>query len=223
MHQVVSPDEDAGQELGLLVGRAVLDQRRAHLTIGEPDRGDRCAGRDQLLADDQPVDRRLAAAAELDRPRHPDPTVGRHLLGELLREAVDPRIVVPAVPLDRLGRRPSGPARGGLSARVSRRSPSRASVDAIICPLSQGVPVGRASVDTSERQVDHHLHVHRRGAGAGHATRCSRSSKRSPERPTSRSRRGTSRSPDASWRRSPTASPTTSGSVTRSPNSATWR
>ncbi len=95
--------EDAGQELGLLVGRAVLDQRRPHLTIGEPDRGDRCPGRDQLLADDQPVDGRLAAAARLHRPRHPDPAVRRHLDGELLGEAVDPRIVVPAVPLDRLG------------------------------------------------------------------------------------------------------------------------
>ena len=94
--------QDPGKELGLLVGGAVLDERRAHLPIGEPHRGDRGAGGDQLLADDQPVDRRLPTATELGRPGHADPTVRRHLLGEVLRVAVDPRVVVAAVPLDGL-------------------------------------------------------------------------------------------------------------------------
>ena len=95
--------EDAGQELGLLVGPAEGDQRRAHLAVGEPHRGDRRAGRDELLGDDQPVDRRAPAAAELGRPRQADPAERRHLLGELVRVAVDPRVVVPPEAGDRVG------------------------------------------------------------------------------------------------------------------------
>ena len=129
--------QDAGQELGLLVGGAVLDQRRPHLAVGEPDRRDRRPGGDQLLADDQPVDGRLAAAAELGRPRHPDPTVGRHLDGELLGEPVDPRIVVPAVPLDGLVGDLPGLLAQGCAARASSRSPSLASVDAAASRFSQ--------------------------------------------------------------------------------------
>ena len=107
--------EDAGEELGLLIGGAVVDQRRPHLPVGEPHRGDRCAGGDQLLADDQPVDRRLAAAAELDRPRHADPAVGGHLLRELLREPVDPRVVVAPVAFHRIDGDLAGlVAKGGL-------------------------------------------------------------------------------------------------------------
>ena len=95
--------EDLRQELGLLVGAAVGDQRRAHLPVGEPRRGDRGAGLDHLLADDQAVDRRLAAATELGRPGQPDPAVLGEHLGEVLGVAVDPRVVEPAVPGDAVG------------------------------------------------------------------------------------------------------------------------
>jgi hypothetical protein len=88
------------QEFGLLVRRAVFDERRAHLPVGEPDRGDRRPGGDQLLADEEAVDRRLATATELGGPGHADPSVRRHLLGEFLGVAVDPRVVVPTEPLD---------------------------------------------------------------------------------------------------------------------------
>ena len=101
--------QDAGEELGRLLGRAVGDQRRAHLPVGEPRRGDRGAGRDHLLGDDQPLDRRPAAPAELDRPGHADPAVGGELAGELLGEAVDPRVVGPAVAVDRLLGHLAGP------------------------------------------------------------------------------------------------------------------
>ena len=95
--------EHAREELGLLIGRAVVDQRRAHLAVREPQRGDGGAGGDEFLADDQAVDVRAPAAAVLGRPGHPDPAVGGHLLREVLREAVDPRIVVASVPLHRIG------------------------------------------------------------------------------------------------------------------------
>ncbi len=121
--------QDAREELGLLIRRAVVDQGRAHLAVGEPHRRDRGTGGDQLLADDQPVDGRLAAATELDRPGHADPAVRGHLLREVLREPVDPRVVVAAVALDRLGGDLAGVAREGRSARVSSRSPSPSSVE----------------------------------------------------------------------------------------------
>ena len=95
--------QDLRQELGLLVGAAVGDQRRTHLAVGEPHAGDRGAGLDQLLADDQPLDRRAAAATELGRPGHPDPAVGGQLAGELLRVAVDPRVVRPTQSSNRIG------------------------------------------------------------------------------------------------------------------------
>ena len=104
MHHVVVAAQDARQERLLLIGPAVGDQRRAHLTVGEPHRRDRRAGRDQLLGDDQPVDRRTALTTELGRPRETDPAERGELLGELLREAVDPRVVVAPVPGDRVAR-----------------------------------------------------------------------------------------------------------------------
>ena len=103
MHHVVSPDRIRGRNSCLLVGSSVGDQRRAHLAVGEPERGDRSAGLDHLLADDQSLDRRSPAPAEVLRPGHADPALRRHFLGELLRVAVDPRVVVPAEPGDRLG------------------------------------------------------------------------------------------------------------------------
>ena len=103
MHHVVSPARMPGQELGLLVGAAERDQGRPHLAVGEPHRRDRGPGGDQLLADDQPVDRRPAAAAVLGRPGEPDPAEGGELLGELGRVAVDPRVVGAAEPGDGVG------------------------------------------------------------------------------------------------------------------------
>ena len=95
--------EDPGQELGLLVVAAVGDQRRAHLAVGEPHRGDRRTGRDQLLGDDQAIDGRASAAAELGGPGQPDPAEGGHLLGELVGVAVDPRVVEASEPSHRVG------------------------------------------------------------------------------------------------------------------------
>ena len=96
--------EDAGQELGPLILTPEGDQRRAHLPVGEPHRRDRRSGGDQLLADDQPVDRRTAATAVLGRPGQPDPSAGGELGGDVLGVAVDPRVVVPPEPRDGVGR-----------------------------------------------------------------------------------------------------------------------
>ncbi len=75
--------QDAGEQLADLLGRAVGHQRRAHLPVGEPRRGEGRTGRDHLLGHDQPLDRRPAAPAELDRPGHADPAVRGELAGEL--------------------------------------------------------------------------------------------------------------------------------------------
>ena len=74
--------EDARQVLVALVLATEGDQRRPHLPIGEPHRGDRGPGRDQLLADDQAVDRRAARPAVLGRPGEPDPSAGGELAGD---------------------------------------------------------------------------------------------------------------------------------------------
>ena len=93
--------EDPRQERRLLRRCAVGDQRRAHLAIGEPHRRDRGTRRDHLLGHDQPVDRRPPASSELGRPGHPDPSDRPELTGELLREPVDPGVVLPPVPRHR--------------------------------------------------------------------------------------------------------------------------
>ena len=111
--------EDAGEELGLLIGATEGDQGRPHLPVGEPHRRDRGARGDQLLADDQPLDGRPAAAAVLDGPGEPDPAEGGELLGELGGEAVDPRVVGPAEPGDGVG----GDLPGLVPQRVLLRRP----------------------------------------------------------------------------------------------------
>jgi len=103
--------QDLGQKLGLLIGPSVCDQRRPHLPVGEPEGGDRGACFDHLFANDQSLDCRSPAAAELRRPRHSDPSVRGHLFGELLGVAVDPRIVMAAETCDRL----SGDLAGSLA------------------------------------------------------------------------------------------------------------
>jgi hypothetical protein len=102
-----APGGFARQHLGqvaiALVGRPERDERRPHLPIGEPGRGDRRAGGDERLAHQQSLDRRTASAPELDRPRHADPIMRRELSGELARVPAQPRVVEPSVARHRIG------------------------------------------------------------------------------------------------------------------------
>ena len=111
--------QDAGQELVALVLAAEGDQRRTHLTIGEPHRRDRCPGDDQLLADDQPVDRRAATTAVFGRPGEADPPALGELAGDLRRVPVDPRVVVSPEAADGVG----GEVAGLLTQRLLLRRP----------------------------------------------------------------------------------------------------
>ena len=52
--------DDVGQEAPALLRRAVLQERRADLAVGEPRRRHRCAARDQRLEHDEPLERRCA-------------------------------------------------------------------------------------------------------------------------------------------------------------------
>ena len=87
-----------------MIGGAVGEQRRPHLTIGEPGSGDGCTGPDEFLAHDEAIDRWAGrAAVGVVGPGHADPTAARQFLGELLRIAVDPRIVLTTEAGDRVG------------------------------------------------------------------------------------------------------------------------
>ncbi len=100
MHHVVVARQNAGEERGALLVGAVADEGGAHLPVGEPHGRDRRTRGDQFLTHDQAIDRWPAAATELLGPCHADPPVGGHLPGNVLREAVDPRVVVSPVERD---------------------------------------------------------------------------------------------------------------------------
>jgi hypothetical protein len=85
--------DDAGQpSLALGVG-PVLEQRRAHLPIGEPRGGDRRTRADQGLEHHEPLQGRPPAPAVLHRPGHAQPTPLAQLLGEGPVVADDPAVV----------------------------------------------------------------------------------------------------------------------------------
>ena len=100
MNQTISDlDEFFPYKVIQIVG-AEGDERGAHLSVGEPHAADRGTGGDELLADDESVDRRTATSAELPRPRHADEALCGEFAGELAHVAVDPRVVPPAVTFD---------------------------------------------------------------------------------------------------------------------------
>src|SRR5205814_1147790 len=72
--------EDAGDEALLLLGAAVVHQRRAHEV--QPDEGQGRSGARALVEEDVLLDRAEALAPVLARPAHTQPTVRRQLLHE---------------------------------------------------------------------------------------------------------------------------------------------
>ncbi|CAB4798164.1 unannotated protein [freshwater metagenome] len=99
-----APSHIAGEHLGQVAVRlflgAVLDERGAHLTVGEPGSGDGRADLDHLLGNDEAVNGGSTPTAELLGPRHSDEGLGGEFLGELFRVAVHPAVVPAAVPLN---------------------------------------------------------------------------------------------------------------------------
>ena len=94
------PSRIGGEVGALLLGRAELEQRGAHLAVGEPGGGQRRALADQRLEHDEPLERAAAAAARLDGPGHAQPAP----LAQLQRErAVGPAIQVSSVSVGLLG------------------------------------------------------------------------------------------------------------------------
>jgi len=68
--------QHAGQEPRLLRGRAVGDEGRPNLSIGEPTGGDRGTNADHFLGHHDALDRWSASAAVPGRPGHADPALG---------------------------------------------------------------------------------------------------------------------------------------------------
>ena len=73
---------DGGEEAILLLRGPDLGDQRSALAVGDPVVTDRGAPPQQLLGDDEPIDRRPVAAAVLARQRHPDPSSRREQLRE---------------------------------------------------------------------------------------------------------------------------------------------
>ncbi len=100
---------DVGQPALPLFGRAELEERRPHLAVCKPGRGDGCAVGDERLVDDEPFEGRASVAAFLDGPRHPYPAARAEFLGEGGVMTDDPRVF-----RERRTRRPLHPERGGF-------------------------------------------------------------------------------------------------------------
>ena len=141
--------DDVGDEPLLLLGGAVLRERRADLAIADPRRGDRCAGRDQRLGDDEPLEAGASVAAVLDGQGHAEPSVCPELERELPGVPRDPGVLAVLEVPDGLGRH--GPRLGleggqlGGQAEVHAGRRSRSSI-----PFCSAVPFG-ASVTAPTR------------------------------------------------------------------------
>jgi len=85
--------QHVGQESFLLFARAVAEEGRAHLSIGEPHAGNRRTGGNHLFSDDQAVDGRASGAAVFDGPCHADEAFAPEFARELLRVTVHPTVV----------------------------------------------------------------------------------------------------------------------------------
>ena len=92
--------QHVGQEAFLLFARAVAEQGRAHLPVGEPHARYRRAGGDHFFADDQSVDGRAPAAAVFAWPGHADEAFAAQFARKFLRVTVHPAVVRPAVSRD---------------------------------------------------------------------------------------------------------------------------